>query len=117
MTKDDERRFQAALDEMNRAGIWPSNANPPVLQMLRKMGIAARPPHYGRFWPRFFGFAAFFGPIWGLLMWAAQWQGDGMSAGLAVAASALAGCLFSILMSGYYAISRKRAKLSNWDDL
>lgn len=117
MQTEDERRYLAALAEMDRAGIWVSNANPPALRMLRNMGLAARPPHYARAWPRFFVFAVFFGALWGLFMWFGQWQASGLPLTYTLAFAALAGTMFGAMMSGYYAWSRRRAKLSRWEDL
>ena len=40
-----ERKFEAALNELQATEMWASNYAPPVLMVLRKAGIKVPPPH------------------------------------------------------------------------
>ncbi|MFC6588266.1 DUF6404 family protein [Sulfitobacter pacificus] len=111
------RRFAAAMAELEATKIWRSNYNPPMMKLQRRLGWKMRPPHYARFWRIAVGYALWFGPVWGVLMWFASWRGQGFSLLSAVGASAVAGILFGVLMAAYYARARRRHKLSKWEDL
>ncbi|MGB7269435.1 MAG: DUF6404 family protein [Albidovulum sp.] len=120
MTSDSETeklRFEKAMQELARSGIWKSNHNPPVLRLWRAVGLASRPPHYADFGTNLLVCALYFGPMWGLFMWFFVWKDKGMPIDGAVMGSILAGGLFGMGMAYYYKVSARRAKLSKWEDL
>lgn len=114
---DYNRRFDAALGEIAETSVWKSNYNPPMLRSLRFLGFRPRPPHYAAFLSILLGYAAWFGPIWGAMMWFAAWRDEGFTVLSAVSASAAAGLLFGLAMAVYYAWGRKKYGLSRWQDL
>ncbi|KIN62403.1 hypothetical protein Z946_1261 [Sulfitobacter noctilucicola] len=81
------------------------------------MGWLVKPPHYAPFWRVVLGYALWFGPVWGPLMWFLTWRAQGHGLVAALVASVCAGLLFGVLMAIYYRRSRSRNKLSSWDDL
>jgi len=114
---DYEHKFQAAMRELEQTNIWRSNYSPPALRLQRRLGQEARPPHYASFWRTMIGYGFWFGGVWGILMWFAQWRALGYSMTAAVITAAVAGVFFGLMIAGYYAWSRRKHRLSNWDEL
>lgn len=112
-----ERKFDAAMAEMAATNMWRSNYAPPLMSLQRRMGWLVRPPLYASFWRVVLGYALWFGPIWGVLMWFTSWRGQGFSVMVAVGASAFAGLLFGLLLALFYAKARRKHRLSRWEDL
>jgi hypothetical protein len=63
------------------------------------------------------GYGIWFGGVWGILMWFAQWRALGYSMMAAVISAVFAGALFGFMIAGYYEWSRRKHGLSDWDDL
>ncbi|MBM1690986.1 DUF6404 family protein [Sulfitobacter geojensis] len=114
---DHERKFEAALAELATTDMWAGNYKPPLLNVQRRLGWMVRPPHYASFWRVMLGYALWFAPVWGILMWFVSWRGQGFSLVSAAGAAAFAGILFGGMMALYYARARRRYKLSKWEDL
>lgn len=114
---DYEQRFAAAEAELAAAGVWASNGNPPLTRIMRRLGFKPRPPHYDSTTKIIVGFALWFGPIWGIMMWLAGWRDSGMSIGMAAISALVAGALFGAFMAIYYAHGRRKYCLSSWYDL
>lgn len=112
-----ERKFDAALDALSNTDMWKSNYAPPMLRTMRAFGLEARPPHFAGFWRITLGYAAWFGPVWGFLMWWFSWRGAGFSFWAAVGAAVVAGLLFGLIMARYYAKGRRKYRLPLWEDL
>lgn len=112
-----ERKFDAAMQELANTKIWMSNYAPPLMNLQRRLGWLVRPPHYAPIWRIVLGYALWFGPIWGLMMWFAQWRAQGHSVTAAIAFAAISGLLFGTFMALYYTWSRRRYRLSRWEDL
>ena len=111
------RRFNAALAETDAAGIWRSNAFPPLLHGLRKLGLKPRPPHYMVFWRSAALMSVFFGTVWGLIMQIILWGPQGQPAQTSFTSAALTGLAFGLAMASYYAWGRRRYGLSKWHAL
>ncbi len=114
---DYDRKFQAAIDEATHAGIWEINANPPLIRLLKKIGLNPKPPHYGSIWTTSLGLAIWFGSVWGTMMWFALWRTDDMPLTAALVSSLCAGTIFGVLMAIQYMWGRKKHNLSKWNDL
>ena len=112
-----ERKFAAAMAELEATDMWKSNHTPPVLRSLRSMGVQARPPHYAPFWSVVAIYALWFGVCWGALMWIFSWSEEDFTVLAAVGASAVAGVIFGVCMAIYYARGRKKHGLTAWDAL
>ncbi|OAN87030.1 hypothetical protein A8B74_04905 [Sulfitobacter geojensis] len=97
--------------------MWAGNYKPPLLNVQRRLGWMVRPPHYASFWRVMLGYALWFAPVWGILMWFVSWRGQGFSLVSAAGAAVFAGILFGGMMALYYARARRRYKLSKWEDL
>ena len=114
---DYERKYQAAIAELEQTDIWRSNYAPLALRVQRRLGQQVRPPHYAPFLRTTCGYAFWFSGVWGILMWFTTWRDQGFSGASAVTSAALAGLMFGGVIAAYYAWSRRRYGLSDWDDL
>ena len=114
---DYTRRLEAALAEIDAAGIKRANAPPPVFRLARRLGLSPRPPHYMSFARAALLTGPAFGLIWGLLMWVLTWRDQDLPMLIALLSSILAGALFGLMLAGYYRWSASEAGLSRWEDL
>ena len=106
----------AALQLLRRTSIRPANFQPPMLRLLWRMGVDARPPHFCSFLHNVLFSGAVFGATWGGFMWLTLWQGS--QAPLRAAAIALlTGAGFGLSMACYYAYGRRVHALPSWDEL
>jgi hypothetical protein len=110
-------KYQSAIDELISAGKSSMAANPPIMRLMRKMGLKPRPVYYLGFWKTFFLFGIMFSFIWGCFMYFFFWQNTSTQLGVYFIASLFAGMLFGLLMSAYCQREKKRCKLSDWDSL
>lgn len=60
-----EHRLVAAHQELAEKGVQTLNYNPPITWLLRKAGLAIRPPHYERFLVNVLALGIPTGAIWG----------------------------------------------------
>lgn len=112
-----EKRKEAAIRELNKSGIWKWNSMPPALIISWKLGIKAKPPHYGGFLKNALLMGSSFAAIWGILMWFVQWRALGFSVSGAIASALAAGAFFGVATAAYYRFSARKHRLSNWADL
>ena len=108
---------EEALRLLKSTGIRESNYCPPLLRLLWRLGLQVPPPHFANFGATAVFAGSFFGISWGLLMWLFFWQGAGMKPTAVVGISAIAGALFGLTMSAYYAYGRKKHALPSWRTL
>ena len=114
---DFDRKFEKAMSELDKAGIWPSNAYPPLQKSLNKLGWKSRTPHYAPFIIAFNVAAILFSGVWGSFMWIFIWSDAGMSSNRALSTALMTGVFFGIAMALYYAHGRKKYDLTPWDQL
>lgn len=114
---DYERRFRAAMRELEATDIWPLNYAPPLMSLQRKIGMSARPPHYLEVWQIVLGYGGFFTLIWGVIMWHVSWRDLQMTIPVAVFISLATGLLFGLAMAFAIDRVRKKWKLSRWRNL
>lgn len=111
-----KNRLAKAHKELECAGIWRSNYNPPPLSLLRKLGYLIPPPHYRSFLVNFISQTLFFSMIWGGAMWLFVWQYIYIDLYFVCTATFSVSLFIAFFMSIYYKFSAKRHQLSNWDD-
>ncbi|MGR3759806.1 DUF6404 family protein [Roseobacteraceae bacterium NS-SX3] len=92
-------------------------AIPPMVSLQKWLGLKPRPPHYLPFWQAFAVLGAWYGCVWGILMWNVTWSRQGLPLPAAFWLSFRAGALFGLLMASYYRWGRKRYDLSDWNEL
>lgn len=114
-----ERRYAAAIAELDATGIKRVNYLPPMYRLYRKAGWKVRPPHYTSFFCAVIGQSLFFGVAMGLFLLLNAWQ-----VAFAFARSwpfflmvLQFGISSGIALSVFYAYGRRKWKLSRWKDL
>ncbi len=114
---DYARKFDAAVAEINNAGVRGWNGVPPSLRLSRKMGFKQRPPYYVPFGKMAVSSAIYFAVTWGVFMHLVQWRAQAVSISGQVLISTLAGLAFGLSMALWYRFVRRKNRLSSWDDL
>ena len=104
-------RLGAAHQELESKGVWHANYNPPLLRLLRRLGLRLRPPHYERFMVNLLAFGLPTGAIWGVLMWYLGWQ-DEVSPAFALRQSLLFGIGVGLLMATWLWCQTRRTFMS-----
>lgn len=112
-----EEKKKKALALMEDKKMWRSNYAPPLLRLFWKVGGKMPPPPFAPFWLNTLFFAAWFGPLWGLMMWFSTWQSEGYSISGALFASVTAGGLFGFLMALFHVWRKRANNLPDWDRL
>ena len=112
-----DRRYSAAVAEMQRAGIWRWNGEPPYVRLNRRIGLPTRPPYYVPFWTAVLSFGANFSLGLGLFTYCLQWQGPSRPLLSDVVALGVAGLCFGLAMAAWYRRVRVKHRLSRWEDL
>ena len=111
-----EERLAAAHQELESKGVWHANYNPPLLRLLRRLGLRLRPPHHERFLVNILALGLPIGAIWGVLMWFFGWQHE-VSLGFALRQGLLFGLGVGLLMACWLWFRRKQLKLTPWEAL
>lgn len=112
-----QRRFEAAESELEDAGIWPSNAVPPYIWFLRRVGLTPVPPHYRPLWRIFLGESVFFTLLIGLVSFSTIGGPSGRSLVEAGFRTLSIGLALGLIMVIYHAVTRRKYALSRWADL
>lgn len=113
---DYPRKLEAALTEMDNAGIRASNAVPPYLRVARRFGLELRPPYYISFAKVALSAGVYFAVMWGLLTSLIFWQGY-EAVQRQLINSVESGLLFGVTLAAWYRYVRWKRSLSSWDDL
>ncbi|KLN63766.1 DUF6404 family protein [Vibrio sp. VPAP30] len=112
-----EKKLQLAFNELEAAGIWKWNYNPPLHQWARKAGCQLRPPCYVPPWRNFcVRFAEFFILFYPLMFLFGPSPVEASEFNL-LFESLVASSFYSVAMCLYYLWTFKRCELSHWDKL
>lgn len=114
---DYERRYAAAVAEMQRAGISRWNGEPPELRLARRLGLRPRPHHYQSFMSVMLQMWLCFSLVWGAGMYLVQWQYSGQSLFIAFGITLIAGLLYGMGMASVHSQAVRKHRLSRWEDL
>jgi hypothetical protein len=115
MNFEEKRSF--ALKELENSGIWKSNYNPPIVQLIHKLGMQVPFPHYNSFIKNALAMGIFFGAVWGLLMYFFVWRYLNTPVAVMVLTPIGAGVFFGVAMAAYYRHGFKKYKLTPWDEM
>ena len=99
---DYQRRYAAAVAEMQRAGISRWKGEPPEVRLMRRLGLRPRPRHYQSFMSVFLQMWSCFSLIWGGGMYLVQWQYSGQSLSIAFWVTLIAGLLYGMGMASVH---------------
>ena len=110
-----ERKLAGARAELAAAGIstyysWLDRALP-------RLGLRLRPSHDRNPWRVGIAMGVYFTVFYGPSMWVLVWAAHGMPILLAMGAAVFAGVLFGVFMALSLAFSRRRHRLTRWEEL
>ncbi|MEH6393954.1 DUF6404 family protein [Pseudoalteromonas sp.] len=114
---DYETKLQFAHKELSDKGVWKSDYNPPLVKLLRKLGLYLPPPYHQSFFANVMLCVAFFAPVWRIFQCFLVWSELGKPVLEAVYISLLTGALFGLVMATLYYISCKQLNLTDWGSL
>ncbi|MBW8879911.1 MAG: hypothetical protein JF615_00410 [Asticcacaulis sp.] len=121
---DFQAKKQTALDVLAATGIWRSNYAPPLSQLMWRLGVQVRPPHFNGFLANFLTMGLYFGIAMGAAFYFLQpviADFDGVPSSspvtLAVLSGAIAGAVFGLAMASYYAYGAAKFRLPAWNAL
>jgi hypothetical protein len=109
------QKVERLIADLRKQGVSPYTVAPPLFRLLWALGLEVPPPFFLGFITLTLLMGAFFGILWGALMWLLQWEAWHMPLELAVMASAVAGLLFGPSMAGYYRWKAARLRLPPWE--
>jgi len=112
-----ERRKNRAIAIMAAKGMSKSHYAPPGLMFLWRAGCQIPPPPFTRFWVNLLTFAAFYAPLFGVIMWLMVWNKQGTSPLFACTLSLAAGLVFGLFMAAFHLWRRKANNLPDWEQL
>ena len=112
-----DRRFDAAVQEMDVAGLWKINSIPPYIWFFRALRFSVRPLHYVTPWKVFIGETLFFAALMGFINTLFTTGDLATSVFDVMYKSLIAGGLFGLFMLASTILVRKRHNLSRWDSL
>ncbi|MEZ9526002.1 DUF6404 family protein [Enterovibrio norvegicus] len=114
-------KFEQQLDHAHQVllekGFLPSSISPIIYRLARRVGIKVPPPQFCAFAVNVLFGIAWFGTIWGVIMWFMQWRSLGVSVFYAFNASLLTGVVFGLLMASWYKFSAKRKGVPSWKEV
>src|SRR5438093_3044568 len=96
------QKVDRLITDLHKQGVSSYTVAPPLFRLLWALGFHVPPPFFLGFLTLTLLMGAFFGILWGALMWLLQWRAWHLSMGFAVVTSAWAGLLFGLSMAGYY---------------
>ena len=106
-----------ALELLKKTGIWKSSYQPPMINLLWRLGIDVRPPHFIPFFQAALFTGLPFGISWTLCMVMFGWFSTNGSNISTTAIGVITGSLFGFAMAGYYAHGRWRHNLPKWESI
>jgi Family of unknown function (DUF6404) len=110
-------KLSSALALVAAAGIGRSSYAPPLYRLLWRVGLVLPPPHFASFGFNFVFFTAWFGVLWGAIMWVSVWSRQGMSSVVAAVEAGVAGVLFGLVLAAYYRYGARKHNLPLWSQV
>ncbi len=110
---DYESKLKLAHAEASLKGVWQSNSNPPIFQLLKKMGFRVPPPYYQSVKLNFIISFGYFTPIFGLI----NGLVSGQPVSIVINTAVSAGLIFAVFTSSFYYVRQKQLNLTRWNDL
>ncbi|HEV3386416.1 MAG TPA: DUF6404 family protein [Gemmata sp.] len=109
------QKVERLIADLRKQGVSPYSVAPPLFRLLWALGLNVPPPLFLGFVTLTLLMGAFFGILWGAIMWLLQWQAWRMPIELAAGFSGGAGLLFGVSMAGYYRWKAARLGLPSWE--
>jgi hypothetical protein len=113
---DTNCKREAALKLLASLGIRRSRYEPPLLQLLWRLGIDVPPPHFAGFLWNAVLTACYFGVAWGLFMYVLGYLIYGISMTTVITSAVKFGIFFGLYTACYYGYSKWRHRLPSWND-
>lgn len=112
-----EEKKQRAMALLIQKKMWASNAAPPLIRLLWRVGVKIPPLPFCSFWHITLILGSYFCISWGAVMWLLVWRTKPVSLLAAVSGSLIAGAAFGAAMALLMLIKRKRLKLPRWEEI
>jgi Family of unknown function (DUF6404) len=110
-------KLSSALAMVAATGIGRSSYAPPLYRLLWRVGLFLPPPHFASFGFNFVFSTAWFGVLWGAIMWFSLWSQQGTSSVVAAVEAVVAGALFGLVLAAYYRYGARKHELPLWSEL
>lgn len=112
-----QRRFEAAEAELDAAGVWPSNAVPPYIRFVRKLGFKPVLPHYMPLWRTFLGQSTFFILLMAFVSLSSLFGDSSKPVSDLLSNAVWIGLALGLSMTVYIYSVRRKYALSKWKEL
>lgn len=108
-------KIQRFLAEVEERGVGAIEAAPPLYRLCWMLRIPIRPPAFQGLWFNAALFGAFFGLVWGAVLWWITWTFWDSPSWFVPAVMVLAAVVFGMAMAVYHRRIAKRLGLTSWD--
>lgn len=115
--QDSERKFEAAMEELVRAGIQKSARATGFLRLMRAVGFKSRPRLYASLFSNSVVWGTTFAIIWGVIMNVLMLAVTSVSGSITLVSTLISGAIFGIITAMFLSHVHRRKKLSAWKDL
>ena len=110
-------RHREAMQELDATPLDRANFDPPLMRLMRAVGLRVRPPHYRPAASNAVLFGAAFALLWGVLMWAVLVPLAGIPGGVIAVLALVAGAAYGSWMAQGIRREAAEAGLRDWHDL
>jgi hypothetical protein len=109
------QKVERLIADLGKQGVNPYTVAPPFFRMLWALGLEVPPPMYLGFMPLALLMGAFFGILWGAIMWLVQWRMWHVPPVVVVLTTVGAGLAYGLSMAAYYRRTAARLRLPPWE--
>ena len=111
------RQRDAALKLLDQAGVWRSNAAPPLFRQLWRIGIDIPPPHFLPFAASALLFGVMFGILLSLMLYVLHPLFGNAFPAPTLLKAIVGGLFVGLWMAAYHAYGRSKYELPRWSSL
>lgn len=112
-----ERKYMAAMKQLESSDIWRSSYSPPIHSIARKLGLKSRPPHFNTYSRNALHFGVLFAVLIGWLEWTEKMPNDSIFSLGSTAFVLCCSLIGGLGMATYYKSSSEKNGLLKWDEL
>jgi Family of unknown function (DUF6404) len=112
-----EQRRDAALKLSADAHISRWDREPPLWRVLWRLDVRIPPPHFMPLWGLALFMGAYFGLVWGAVMWFVGWRSAGAPYSIMLVTPWFAGAIFGVVTAAINLRKRRKCNLPRWRDM